>query len=167
MADLEVRAAVAGDQGVLARLHQDVQALHVEHCPRVFHPVSLEQGEQWFREVLEGTSARIWLACVDGEPAGYVVVFAVSRGESAFSRKRQWFDVDQISVAPAYRRRGVATALLRTVADAARAEGVAQLELNAWSFNGVARAAFEKFGFRPLSTRFGLELWADGDAPGS
>jgi len=70
---------------------------------------------------------------------------------------RQWWDVEELVVTAAQRRSGIGRALLQTVADAATAAGVSEVELNSWAFNHVAHAAFQSFGFVPKVIRFELK----------
>jgi GNAT superfamily N-acetyltransferase len=59
---------------------------------------------------------------------------------------RLWWEIDQIGVDPALRERGVARALVDTIARDAADAGVASLELTCWAFNAEARSAFESSG---------------------
>jgi ribosomal protein S18 acetylase RimI-like enzyme len=52
-----------------------------------------------------------------------------------------------IFVAPAYRRQGLARALLAELKRAAAARGVKSIELDVWAFNEQARQAFVRLGF--------------------
>lgn len=58
-----------------------------------------------------------------------------------------------LGVAPAYRKRGVAGALIRGVVDRVRAEGVKKLFLEVAEDNADARQLYESFGFRQIGTR--------------
>ena len=64
---------------------------------------------------------------------------------------------EELVVTAAQRRSGIGRALLQTVADAATAAGVSEVELNSWAFNHVAHAAFQSFGFVPKVIRFELK----------
>jgi len=50
-------------------------------------------------------------------------------------------------VAPAHRRKGVATALVEYMKADAKARGFARIELDVWSFNEGALAFYETTGF--------------------
>lgn len=150
---MRLRIAEAGDERLLARLCAPVKELHVGARPDVFRGIGVAALEQWFRGVLAEGSARIWICHVGDEPAGYVLVRDERRPENAFCHPRHWHEVDQIGVDPRFQRRGIARALLQCVTESAAAEGVAEVELNCWSSNASARAAFAKLGFREMRAR--------------
>jgi GNAT superfamily N-acetyltransferase len=155
--DSEIRVALAGDEPLLAQLNETVHELHVEQHPEIFRTADLSEVEAWFGRLLEDPAARAWIAFSDGTPVGYVLIFERHRPESPFCWERRWFELDQICVLPAYRRRGIARSLI----DAAKtyaARGTAHMTVEAWAFNGAARATFEQLGFAPLSVRFRAPL---------
>ena len=63
--------------------------------------------------------------------------------------------VDNIAVDPAFRRRGVASALLGRMLEQARATGLAFLTLEVRESNLGAIALYERFGFRRVGRRRG------------
>jgi len=67
--------------------------------------------------------------------------------------------LDELYVRPAHRERGVGTALLRAVLDAARAAGAAAVDLEVESSHARAAALYERHGFRRHQrTRYVLPL---------
>lgn len=61
-----------------------------------------------------------------------------------------------IAVAPSFRQRGIARALLAALQQEAQARGVNRIELDVWAFNEQARQAFIKLGFERLSEKMTL-----------
>lgn len=152
--------AVDDDAAALASLSASVQALHVAERPDVFKPVDLGALESWFRTAIKNPTWQILIAEVAGTAAGYVAVMDGSRSESAFARPRRWREIEQLSVSPTYRRRGVASALLARVAESALSDGISVLELNTWAFNDVARLSFQSLGFLERNVRYEREVGA-------
>ena len=144
---------MVGDQAILAALCAFVQELHVRERPDVFKPVDPPGLESWLWDALDRGSATIWIADLGGMPTGYALVLEQRRSENVFAYARRWHEVEQICVHPAYTRRGIARALLRHVAEVARAEGVPDIELNAWAFNKVAQVSFKHLGFAAKNLR--------------
>lgn len=104
--------------------------------------------ESTFRSLLRRKGTGLWVAvsgAESGEVVGYAVVWAVL--EQA--------ELGNVAVAEGYRRRGLATRLVRTVLDWLRAEGVRELYLEVRESNAAARALYERLGFRPIGRRKG------------
>jgi ribosomal protein S18 acetylase RimI-like enzyme len=59
-----------------------------------------------------------------------------------------------VAVDPTCRRRGVGRALIEKIFRDAHDRGLSDVELSAWAFNDVARAAFRRLGFTPKTIRF-------------
>ena len=99
-------------------------------------------SENLFRAALENPGAAVLLAEEDGAVLGYAVLSAVlDEG-----------NLDNIAVAPEYRRRGVADALLGALTGLGR-ECLALLTLEVRASNAPAIALYEKHGFRPVGRR--------------
>lgn len=88
----------------------------------------------------------VLVARLDGVPglAGFAQMYPTF---SSLSMSPVW-TVNDLFVAPAARRRGVAAALLAATAADAEAAGVTALELATAVENTVARALYESLGFR-------------------
>jgi GNAT superfamily N-acetyltransferase len=155
---ISIRPAAPGDVPALALINLEVQALHVASRPDQFKPSQPSEIEQWLANLLENTSAKLWVAEKDGTLAGYVVVMPREKPENPFCPARKWWDVDQIGVRASDRRSGVGGALIQKVIAEARAQRIDELELNSWSFNQNAHAAFSRLGFVPKSVRFELRV---------
>lgn len=99
-------------------------------------------SENLFRAALENPGAAVLLAEEDGAVLGYAVLSAVlDEG-----------NLDNIAVAPEYRRRGVADALLGALTGFGR-ECLALLTLEVRASNAPAIALYEKHGFLPVGRR--------------
>jgi ribosomal protein S18 acetylase RimI-like enzyme len=154
---IEIRRAQAADVGAFARLHGEVQELHVAARPDQFYAAEPPALEARFRELFGSRDAKIWVAELDGGVVGYVVALHQRRPAFTAMPAREWCEIDQIAVAATHRRRGVATALMQAVVDDAHLSGLPNIELNSWSFNQDAHEAFRAFGFVAKAFRFELK----------
>ena len=89
-------------------------------------------------------------------PEGDLVGFAVGVGEPEFRGH-----VVVLGVSPDYRRRGVATELMRQLEDAFRSRSVHLMHLEVRTTNDGARALYEGLGFRVAGRR--LRYYTNGD----
>jgi len=62
-------------------------------------------------------------------------------------------DIITIAVRPAFRRRGIAAALVQASLDKAAAQGAEKIFLDVEETNAAAIALYEKFGFTPIRRR--------------
>jgi GNAT superfamily N-acetyltransferase len=85
-----------------------------------------------------------WLAFTDGQPVGLINCF---EGVSTF-RARPLLNVHDIVVTASYRRRGIASTLLRQAELHARATGCCKLTLEVLEGNRSAIAAYAAAGFQ-------------------
>jgi len=69
--------------------------------------------------------------------------------------------ISGIAVEPAFRRRGIATALLKRCEEAFRREGFKRISLEVRPSNSAARSLYEKFGFKPAFVV--RRYYADGE----
>ncbi len=103
-------------------------------------------GEAWTRNQCLGVLAmprvRLTLALVDDEPAGFAMVRSVADEAELLL----------LAVDPAYRRRGVGTALLRAVIAEAQAGGIVDLHLEVRSGNDAVKL-YTAQGFAKVGER--------------
>jgi ribosomal protein S18 acetylase RimI-like enzyme len=152
--EITIRAAVDGDVEQLAALSASVQELHVAGRPDVFKTVDAQVLGGLFRRRLAEASVRIWIAEIGGVVVGYAVTVDKRQEENLHTYPRSWREIEEIAVQAEYRRRGIASALLRHVEVATRADGISVVELNTWAFNDAARRSFERLGFVPKTIRY-------------
>jgi ribosomal protein S18 acetylase RimI-like enzyme len=150
-----VRQAGAGDAELLADLNRSVQELHVAHRPDYFKTADAIAVAGWFRSKLKDSDVRAWIAEWDGSVVGYALTITYDRPENAFGFARRFCEIDQIAVSPAFRRRGIARALVERVLEDARLRAIADVELTSWCFNTEAQDAFRALGFIGKVVRFG------------
>ena len=100
-------------------------------------------SEALYRAALDNPAVAVLLALgEDGAPLGYAVLSTVlDEG-----------NLDNIAVAPAYRRQGVADALLSVVTGFGR-EHLSRLMLEVRASNAPAIALYEKYGFAAVGRR--------------
>ena len=153
--NVQIRAAISGDEKTLAALNAFVQEFHVMHNPSYFKPADIREVSAWFRELIGKPTVRIWIAEEGGKPVGYASVFLHDRPENPFCYARQWMEIDQVGVLPEYRRSGIGRRLVQHVVEAAGEEHIHDIELNSWCFNDGAHEAFRRLGFAPRIVRFG------------
>ncbi len=154
-----IRTATPADARVLARLNGPVQALHAQAQPDVFKPAAMTpELVAHYEAELARPDVVIYIAEADGEPAGCAVAVIVERPETPFTYARRFVLIDQISVNPAARRRGIGTALLAEVVALARKQAINVVRLDVYDWNQEALAFYARLGFRTYNLRLEIDL---------
>ncbi|HVU02915.1 MAG TPA: GNAT family N-acetyltransferase [Polyangiaceae bacterium] len=149
-----IRSAELGDVDVLTPLLSEVQDLHVANRPETFRELGADEVAEMLRASLANPSTKIWVADVDGVARGYLTAVVRQIPQGPYSFERTWMELDSIGVHGAYRRRGVARALVKAALAHAEGAGIREVELASWAFNQSAHEAFGKLGFVPKVVRF-------------
>jgi GNAT superfamily N-acetyltransferase len=154
---IALRRATVDDAATIAALNADVQAVHAAALPWRFKSPSpdslpLTEAAAW----LSNPGGLVFIAEVDGEPAGYAYAEINRRPETSLTYAFAMIYIHHVSVRAAHRRKGVATALIATLREAGRDLGIDMLALDVWTFNEDARPFFRRQGF----TAYNERLWS-------
>jgi mycothiol synthase len=132
------------DDEALVRVHREAFADHYGHLEQPFETDLAE----WRRLMTEDDfDPKLWLlACdADGTIAGFCIAYAEAPGDPEVGL------VDELSVRPAWRRRGIARTLLLQAFGALRRKGVTGAVLTVDSENRTgATALYESVGMQPV-----------------
>ena len=99
----------------------------------------------FFVQELKVDCARSHVAVVDGKAVAYVIYWFLPRE----------LDIHNLAVAPAYRRRGLARALLEAVIADARREKATRVTLEVRKSNDAAQRLYHSLGFMAQGVRKG------------
>ena len=120
-----------------------IEPAGAEHVPAI---AALERecfSDPWPEDMIARLAERFTVALEDGAVCGYLALSSVLDEGS----------VDNIAVAPAFRRRGIGDALLSDAVGRGRAAGLAFLTLEVRASNLPALRLYEKHGFRAVGRR--------------
>ena len=162
---IDVRRAVSGDVPDLVRLALEVQAVHVSGRPDLFKVGGVDSHGVVAQRLGDSTQF-YWVARTDGETVGYAYARVVDEPESPWRYAMRVLMLDQMSVDPHHRSRGIGSALWNAVRETAAAERVDRVMLNVWAFNAGARRFYERLGFASFHERMAFELARRGTALG-
>lgn len=155
---VRIEAATVADADVLADLNRHVQGLHVDGAPHLFkRPVHDEVVAQ-FKAWLGEENASAFIAYQGKRPVGYVLAFVRERPDNPITRAWRALVIDQISVEPAWKGKGVGRALVEAALEVAREAAVDEVQATTWAFNDQAQAFFRALGFDVHVLRFAQPL---------
>ncbi len=106
-------------------------------------PTEREDAKAFLGDRLSRGESTVLLARVDGRAAGFTQLYPLF---SSVRRKPVWL-LNDLFVAPEFRRHGVGRALIRAVAERAEKAGVVRVELSTAETNKQAQALYEAEGF--------------------
>lgn len=145
----DLRPATPDDLDDVFDLFAEVQAIHATAEPEFFRqPEKDDLFRAFFGRNFENPDHRLVLACVDGTTVGYIQYMMGTQPKDVFRSEGRLAYINQLVVTERYRRTGCATLLIAHVRQEAEKQSIPLLGIDFWSFNGAARACFEKSGFK-------------------
>ncbi|MES2697683.1 MAG: GNAT family N-acetyltransferase [Verrucomicrobiota bacterium] len=156
---MKIRRATIADVPVLVLLNRSVHALHVDALPDRFRrDPPTEVVSQAFTTTLAAPSSYWLLAEEQNEIAGFLSAGFLERDESWYSLARHVCYLAGIAVAPHFRHRGIARALVADLQREAAARGASSIELDVWAINTSASEVFSKLGFNDVMRKMTLPM---------
>lgn len=140
--NIQVKKANLADPGQVASIIEIVDSYSREPLAGG-QPLAAEVREQLAEELDSVPGLVIFLALLDGEPAGVAVCFL---GYSTF-KARPLLNIHDLAVLPELRSRGLGRALLEAVENYARDIGCCKLTLEVREENVGARRLYRSVGF--------------------
>ena len=134
---MNIRPATSADEAALRSLWEEFEAELPE--PEGFEP---ETWERYSKELNTNIAAGAVFLAEDGGTA-------VGMLEASVADKGRWH-VETVQVRPEARRQGVAKALLKACAEAARAAGATHVSLGVLASNEAAQEVWRRLGFEAV-----------------
>ena len=129
-------------------LRRMVNDLHAEGRPDVFRSGFCDALKQHAVHVFEAQDSDVIVACIDDMICGFAIAEYIDRPQSPYLCARRFYHIQEFGVDAAYRRRGVATAMIDFCRREARRMRFDRIELDVWAFNADAKGFYESVGFQ-------------------
>jgi len=132
---------------LFAQAHNDY---YVTFLPHFFRPVSSEFWRERLLKALNAPNYYIFVVLDTDHHscAGFSEIF-IRNTTAPYIIPEQRLVINNIYIAPHYRRRGLASLLLEHIQHFARQHRIATLELEVASTNTAAQRLYTRFGFTP------------------
>ncbi len=153
-----IRKAKLGDIPDLVMLNSIVHAIHVKLIPEVFQTGDDNLTGKIFAGLLRSENCSIFIASEEGFSAGYIMVRKQIKPESSFKKETRCAYIDQVSVHPDHRKKGIFTSLLEAAEKEAVSWGMKRIELDVWTENSSAVEAYERSGFKVFNQKMFVSL---------
>ena len=152
---MEFRFAGEADFGAVNRLARQVHELHVQWRPDLFRSVQYPIMSEEFSALLR--EQRLLLAQRDGMVVAYAV-FTMQQFDVPKLMPQKTLKLEEICVEEAYRRQGVAKALLQELMRLGKAAGCTDLRLTCDPHNAAGIAFYESLGMQPKVIQYQCKL---------
>lgn len=148
--NLTIRYAKHEDIERVNELRQMVHNLHAKARPDIFRQEFCDELRQDLYKIPEERQDfDIIVACSDNIICGFVVVQYVDKPQSLYQLARRFYQIHEFGVDVAFRRCGVATALMNFCNNEAKKKHFDRMELDVWAFNDGAIEFYEAVDFLP------------------
>ena len=158
MNNIIVRYAKRDELECVNKMRAEVNELHVNGRPDIFRPGFCAELQQHIYDVFDSDKADIIVAECGGTLYGFVVAEYIARPESAYNNARSFYHIEEFGVDAAFRRMGVASAIVEFCKGEAKAKGYNRIELDVWEFNDGAIQFYEAAGFQTYRRLMQLDL---------
>ena len=144
---ITIRPALWDELERVNELRRMVNDVHVSGRPDIFRPGFAAELQERVYSLYDSGEAVILAALIDEVICGFAIVNVISRPLSPYNLARRYYHVEEFGVDEAYRRRGVASALVEYMKNDAKRQGLDKIELDVWAFNESALAFYKAAGF--------------------
>jgi GNAT superfamily N-acetyltransferase len=158
MTPIAIRPALASDIAAMLPLFEELDEHHRHALPAVFRkPTGARREQSWFDWLIAGPDQTILVAEEpDAGMIGLVVLVARSAAANTVRDARRFVEINQLVVHSAARRCGTGRSLVDASKTWARARGISNLEVSAWSFNVETIEFYRRVGFQPTIEWFAI-----------
>lgn len=145
-----VRFAKKEDYEAINALRAPVCALHSNGYPALFKPVFAKDHQERVLKMMEDPEQDVLVAEENGQLLGFAMVEYIKREETNSMYAVHEAHIVEIGVDETSQGKGIGTALIQAVKDAAKVRGCRSVQLDVWEFNKSALRFYEKLGFVTL-----------------
>ena len=145
--DFEIRYAALSDLPQVNILRKQVNDLHAHGRPDIFRKDFCDAMQKRLYDHFEAEDSDVIVAVQGETVCGFAMVEYICRPESPYCHPRRFYQVAEFGVDAAFRRQGIATALIVFCREEARKKGFRRMELDMWEFNEGALKFYESVGF--------------------
>lgn len=145
-----IRFARKEDYEAINALRAPVCALHSNGYPALFKPVFAKDHQERVLKMMEDPEQDVLVAEENGQLLGFAMVEYIKREETNSIYAVHEAHIVEIGVDETSQGKGIGTALIQAVKDAAKVRGCRSVQLDVWEFNKSALRFYEKLGFVTL-----------------
>lgn len=156
---IRYREATPDDVAAICELGQLLNAIHHAERPDIYAAETTDYNRDapHWRGFLSNPQQVIYLALIDGQPAGFVSAGMFS-ASGPLLQPMTFARVGSVCVAESFWGKGLGRGLMERVRLWAVARGAKDVRLSVWAFNDRARRLYEELGFETRALEMGMRL---------
>ena len=131
---------------------------HADLLPDRFQVAEPIMTLAWFEEILQNPEKVLLVAEEDGRLLGQILLNITKTPDDPIIKPRKFVYVDELGVAASHRGQGIGKKLMAAAEEWARAQGIAEIELNVWEENGRAITFYENLGYQTVRRRLWIQV---------
>jgi GNAT superfamily N-acetyltransferase len=159
MRAIDIRPATKSDASIVFALYSELQNLHFNLHPQLFHaPTNDDIFQAFFDAALRNDNEHMDIGYFNQEPFGYIHFIINRFDRNLYYHPRSRIYIEQVVVASDSRGKGYGRALIDHVIQAARQLRIFRIELDTWSFNRDAKKCFIQQGFSTFLEKMSLQV---------
>jgi ribosomal protein S18 acetylase RimI-like enzyme len=156
---IRYREATPDDVAAICELGQLLNAIHHAERPDIYAAETTDytrDASHW-RGFLSNPQQVIYLALIDGQPAGFVSA-GMFTASGPLLQPMTFARVGSVCVAERFWGKGLGRGLMERVRVWAVERGAKDVRLSVWAFNDRARRLYEELGFETRALEMGMRL---------
>jgi len=153
-----IRQSTIDDFEGVSQVLLEAVRFHRELLPDRFWVPDPIMTMNWFQEVLENGKKALFVAAVDGQIAGVILLEIMMAEDGPILLPRRYGYVSELAVLQAYQGRGIGKALMQQAKQWSLEQGVNELELQVWEDNHRAVALYEKLGYQTIRRTMKIQV---------
>ena len=144
---VEIRLANQADFDQVGKIFAEENQFHADLVPEVIQTADPIMPPEWFDDVLGNPRKTLFVAQIDKELVGLVLVELKTNIDDPIFKPRKYMYISEIAVAASHRGLGIGRSLMENAHQWAQNQGITEIELRVWERNHQAIAFYQVLGY--------------------
>lgn len=156
---LKIRKATEKDYKAVNSLYYETYNLYYRNIPESYKETPkkiLARGT--FLNMIEDENARVLVAESDNQVVGTLYATIEKEEDDAVTHGYHRISIDEVSVCPDYRSKGIGSLLMKEIENWARENKICDLTTLVYAFNEKAINFYENNGYAPYSVKLNKKI---------
>lgn len=153
-----IRLATQKDIEQVNIIRKQVNDLHVKEENKIFKGGWSKELEDFVNGFINSDIKKLVVLETDCKVCAYAMLEFVLKPETPYRHQLNYLHIIEFGTLINCQNKGYGTAILNTIKEIAKTNGIDRIELDAWSFNQKALSFYKKHGFNTYREYLKMEL---------